>query len=190
MPFVYRYLFLALWLSWMLYWWASSRDVKPALWRESLLSRLVHLVPLVLAALLLWLPAVPVPGLNERFLPSTDAAFWIGAAVTAIGLLIAVWARRYLGRNWSGTVTIKVDHELIIGGPYAYVRHPIYSGLLLGFVGTAIARGEWSGVLAVALTTLAFWWKLRLEERGMRSQFGEAYQLYSQRVAALIPFVL
>ena len=84
-------------------------------------------------------------------------------------------------------MTIKEGHELIMTGPYALVRHPIYTGLSLGFIGSAIARGEWRGVLAVVIVVISFWVKLRLEERWMRQQFGKAYDIYSQRVSALIP---
>jgi len=103
---------------------------------------------------------------------------------------MAAWARRYLGTNWSSTVTIKEGHELVTAGPYAIVRHPIYTGLILAFVGTALAIGEWRAVLAAVLGVIAFWRKLSLEERWMREQFGERYQAYSRRVPALIPFVL
>jgi protein-S-isoprenylcysteine O-methyltransferase Ste14 len=96
----------------------------------------------------------------------------------------------HLGRNWSGAVTIKDGHELVTSGPYALVRHPIYTGLLLAFLGSAVALGDWRGALAFALAAGALWRKLRLEERWMREQFGDAYQAYSQRVAALVPFVL
>ena len=97
---------------------------------------------------------------------------------------------RYLGRNWGLTVTIREGHELITAGPYALVRHPIYTGLLLAFVGSAMARGEWRGVLAVAIASWTFWHRLRMEESWMRQQFGEAYQAYCRRVAALLPFIL
>jgi len=73
---------------------------------------------------------------------------------------------------------------------YALVRHPIYTGLLLAFVGSAVARGEWRGLLAVALVFVALWRKLRLEEKWMRAQFGESYAAYSRRVAALVPHVI
>jgi protein-S-isoprenylcysteine O-methyltransferase Ste14 len=116
--------------------------------------------------------------------------FWVGAALTAAGLLFTVWARVHLGTNWSGTVTLKRGHELITSGPYAFVRHPIYTGLLLAFLGSALARDEWRGVLALALVALALWRKLRNEERWMREQFGDAYSAYSKRVAALVPRVL
>ncbi len=116
--------------------------------------------------------------------------FWTGFAITVCGIVLSVLARKHLGRNWSATVTIKHDHELVLSGPYAYVRHPIYTGLLLGFIGSAIALGEWRGVIAVALVTVALWRKLRVEERGMQQQFGEKYIEYSRKVAALIPFIL
>jgi protein-S-isoprenylcysteine O-methyltransferase Ste14 len=187
---VYRYLFLALWLSWGLYWWVSSLEVKATARRESVLSRFLHIAPLVIAALLLWVPGAWLDGLSGRFLPPAAWLFWAGFAVAAAGLLFTVWARRHLGKNWSGIVTIKEGHELITSGPYALVRHPIYTGLLLAFAGSAIALGEWRGILAVALVLWSLWRKLRIEERWMREQFGEAYQAYSLRVAALVPFTL
>ena len=190
MTFLHRYLFFAMWASWGAYWLALWLNVKANARREPLASRLLHIVPLMLAFLLLARPGIPVPLLRERFLPLAEWPFWIGAAITAGGLLFAVWARVHIGRNWSGTVTIKEGHELVTTGPYAMVRHPIYSGLLLAFVGSAAARGEWRGVLAVLIALWALWGKLRLEERWMREQFGEAYETYSRRVAALVPFIL
>jgi protein-S-isoprenylcysteine O-methyltransferase Ste14 len=184
------YLFPAMWLSWMVYWWVSSRNVKATARHESMVSRLLHIVPLLLAAFLLWANHVPIPILKVRFTPLAAWPFWVGAALTAAGLVFTVWARLHLGRNWSGTVTIKEGHELITSGPYALVRHPIYTGLLIAFAGSALARGELRGILAVALVFLSFWRKLRMEERWMREQFGEAYEGYSRRVSALVPFIL
>ncbi len=179
-----------MWLGWAAYWWVSSRNVKPVLRHESLSSRFSHIAPLVLAVLFFAAPGLSFPILRERFLPVATWTFPVAAILTAIGLAFAVWARRCLGTNWSGTVTIKQDHELVTSGPYAVARHPIYTGLLLAFIGSAIANGEWRGVLAVALATLAFWRKLRIEERWMRDRFGETYPAYCERVRALIPFVL
>jgi len=190
MPIVYRYLFPAMWIGWALCWWALSFNVKVAARRESLPSRILHIGPLALAILLLWAPGVPFPILGERLLPLAAWPFWAGSALTAAGLLFTVWARRYLGRNWSAIVTIKEGHELITSGPYALVRHPIYTGILLAFAGSAMARGDWRGVLAIAIAWWALWRKLRLEESWMRQQFGEAYQAYCRRVAALLPFVM
>jgi protein-S-isoprenylcysteine O-methyltransferase Ste14 len=189
MRIIYINLFSAMWLSYLAYWWAMSRDVKVTERRETVASSLTRTVVLVFAGLLLWLPRVSIPFLNERFLPRGVFWFWIGAAVTAGGLLFSIWARRHIGENWSSAVTVKQDHELITTGPYSVVRHPIYTGLLVAFVGSAVARGEWRGVLAVALIFCIFWLKLRLEEKWMRAQFGESYEAYSRRVAALVPYI-
>jgi protein-S-isoprenylcysteine O-methyltransferase Ste14 len=187
----YRYLVPGLWIAWMLYWRISAAGVKAARRRESPASRAAHLVPLLLAGILLWVHTIPGGGvLFERFLPRSYAAYWGGTALLAFGLAFSVWARVHIGRNWSATVTVKQDHELIRSGPYALVRHPIYTGLLLAFIGTAIVRGEWRGVLALLIVFAALWRKLRLEERWMIETFGEEYRRYRERTAALIPYVL
>ena len=184
----YRFVFPGLWLAWAFYFlWASFR-AKPTARREPLASRMLHVLPLALAAWLLWSDRLPVALLNERLLPPAPWQFWIGALLTALGLLFAVWARIEIGRNWSGVVTIKQDHELIDSGPYALVRHPIYTGLLVAFIGSAIARDEWRSVLAVLLAWAALWRKLRVEERWLTEHFGEQYLAYRGRVPALVPF--
>ena len=187
---VYRYLLPAMWLGWAGYWWLASHNVKASARRESLRSRLLHIVPLTLAVALLWLPKSPIPGLGGRFLPAGPWPFWLGAVLTLAGLLFTVWARVHLGRNWSAMITLKQGHELITSGPYRFVRHPIYSGLLLAFIGTGLARVEWRAVLAIGLAFWAFWRKLRIEEQWMREQFGSAYEEYARRVAALVPLVV
>ncbi len=190
MPFLHRYLFAALWLSYLAYWQVKSKDVKATERSESVPSRLMRVFSIVCAVLLLSLPRVPPSFLNERFLPLSDWCFWCGAGITACGLLFSVWGRRHLGTNWSQAVTVKKGHELITSGPYGLVRHPIYTGLLLAFVGSAVARGEWRGLLAVALVFAVLWHKLSLEEKWMRAQFGESYEAYSRHVAALVPHVI
>lgn len=183
----YWYFFAVMWLAWAAYWWIASRDVKTIARRESLRSRLLHLAIVSAAFVLLWLPDFPVPVLGERFLPVAVWPSWVGLLLTFAGLLFAAWARIQLGRNWSATVTVKENHDLVTSGPYRFVRHPIYTGLLLGLAGLAVARAEWRGVLAVALAFGAFWRKLRIEERWMREQFGAVYEDYARRVSALIP---
>ena len=105
------------------------------------------------------------------------------------GLLFAIWAREHLGSNWSRSVTIKQGHELIITGPYAAVRHPIYTGILAGFLGTAIALSQVRGFIVLVLIFLILWVKLRMEEQWMRSQFGETYATYAHQTAALVPYL-
>ena len=185
----HRWLFPALWAAWASYWWLSSHDVKETTRREPFVSRALHLGPMFLAAAILGSPRLAVPGLETRFMPWAPWLFWLGAAVTCGGLAFAVWARRTIGRNWSATVTLKQDHELVTTGPYALVRHPIYTGLLFGFLGSAIALGQWRGLLAVAIFYLAALRKYRLEERWMRERFGVAYDAYRARVKALVPFL-
>ena len=114
----------------------------------------------------------------------------LGAALTLAGIAFAIWARVWIAGNWSSDVTLKRDHELITTGPYRWVRHPIYTGVLLAILGTALAVGEWRGLLAVVLAGAAFWRKLGIEEAVMRRQFGAAYDRYAENVPALIPFVL
>jgi len=95
-----------------------------------------------------------------------------------------------LGGNWSGSVTLKREHEIIRSGPYRWIRHPIYTGLLLAFVGSALARPEWRGGLAVLIVVVALWRKLRLEERWLAELFGPAYSDYKRHSWALLPFVI
>ena len=190
MRFVYEYLFLFMWLAFVVYWRVMSAGVKASTRVEAAGSRLVRAILIVGGSALLILPRVPVAFLERRFIRPSEGSFWIGAAITAAGLSFCFWARRHLGHNWSSEVTLKENHELITSGPYALVRHPIYTGLLFALIGSALARGEWRGVLGVALIFAALWFKLRLEERWMREQFGPAYEAYSRKVAALVPYLV
>lgn len=187
---LHTYLFPGLWWAWLAYWALASLGGKAVRRRESALSRLAHFGPFLLAAWLVGADRLPGDFLGGRIWPQTEVTFWTGAAMLAGGLAFTVWARRVLGGNWSGSVTVKEGHELVRTGPYALVRHPIYTGLLLGFLGTALARAEWRGVVAVAILLPALWRKLRLEERWMGETFGPAYADYRQGTAALIPYLL
>ena len=184
---IHQYFFSVLWISWVCYWWVASLNVKTATRREDLSSRILRLVPLFIGGALLGINDSWLPALSMRFLPAAEWPFWIGAAMALTGMLFALWARHSLGRNWSGTVTIKTGHELIITGPYAIVRHPIYTGILLGCGGLAIAEGEWRSLLGVAAITIGLWGKISLEERWMKEQFGNVYRDYCRRVPGLIP---
>jgi len=192
LPEFYQGFFSTIWLLWVITWLVLARNVKVTVRRQAALPRLLNMALLFCAAALLWARRIAVPGLMERFLPGSQWPFWaaLGAVLTLAGLLFTVWARVYLGRNWSGVATIKADHELVTGGPYGLVRHPIYSGLALAFVGSALAVGEWRGVLAVALALIAIVHRILVEERFMREQFGTAYDAYAQRVRALVPGVI
>jgi protein-S-isoprenylcysteine O-methyltransferase len=139
-----------------------------------------------LGFLLLFRPWLLGP-LNVRFLPDARAATLAGLAVTAVGIGFAFWARFTLGRNWSGTVTIKQDHRLIRRGPYRIVRHPIYCGILLAALGTAIGYGKAPCLIGVAITLAGFRAKWKTEERFLEEQFGAPYVQYRQEVKAVVP---
>jgi protein-S-isoprenylcysteine O-methyltransferase Ste14 len=177
-----------LWAGWALYWIGSARGVKRARRRESLSSRALHVVPLGLAATLLAVPAVP-GWLGARWLPPSAGTAALGTSLVGAGLALSVYARRVLGGNWSASVTLKEGHEIIATGPYRMIRHPIYTGLLAAILGTAVARGEWRGVLAFALSFAALWRKLRLEEHWLGEAFGERYADYRRRTWALLPYI-
>lgn len=186
----YRVLFPALWLALIVFWIVMARGGKAVAERESLYSRVSHYAPLAVAIYLLVAPRVPLPLVNDRFAPLSLELVQVGAALTFVGVAFAIWARIWIAGNWSSDVTLKRDHELIVGGPYAFVRHPIYTGILVALVGTGLAVGEWRAALAVIVAGLAYWRKLTIEEAAMRRQFGDAYVRYAERTRALVPFVL
>ena len=183
----YQYSIPVLWIAWLIYWTAAAFGAKPTRREESPVSRLSHIVPLAVGVGLLATRHVPFDWLMVRFLPRTAVWFWIGFALVVLGLVFTIAARVWLGSNWSGTVTLKQDHELIRAGPYRWVRHPIYTGLLLAFIGSAIALGELRGVVALALVTLAFLRKIVVEEQFLTEQFGAAYTHYRDKVPSLVP---
>lgn len=111
-------------------------------------------------------------------------------ATALAGLVVMLWARVTLGRNWSGGVVLKEDHELVTSGPYQFVRHPIYSGLLLLTLGWAVWRGRNAGFWGLAVLLLLLWMKSRAEEQLMIQHFGDKYRSYRARVKALVPYIV
>ncbi len=184
------HLFLAMWTGFFVYWAVMARRVKESARLEPAGSRRLRLGLMLVATVLLAMPGGRLGILDARFLPDREEWYWVGVAMTAAGMLFSIWARWQLGSNWSQAVTVKKDHELITSGPYGFVRHPIYTGLLLALLGSAVAGGEWRGLAGVALLGYALWKKLKLEEEWMRGEFGERYEAYAKRVAALVPYVL
>ena len=178
-----------LWLVWLLYWRLGARHLKAVARRESRLQRASHIIPLVLAALLFLLPGRVCGVLSTVFIARSWASYDIGVTLVTLGLGYTVQARRHLGANWSGTITLKQEHSLVRSGPYRRVRHPIYTGLLLAIAGSALALAEWRGVLAVLLAAVALIIKLRREERWMLERFGNDYAEYRKASWALLPGV-
>jgi len=182
-----RYLIPVFWLSWLAIWIGASFRVKQTRSREPIGGALLNRVPVLAGAAMLaapqWLPAALKLPLLTGPLPPT-----IGTILVFAGLALAVWARWHLGRNWSGAVVVKQGHTLTRTGPYRRVRHPIYSGVLLALLGTALAIGEPRGFVATALILCGFLVKLSSEEARMREIFAD-YADYSRDTARLIPGV-
>lgn len=180
------------WFAVIAYWAIQARAVKSTARSEPFFDRfLKYWLPLMVGTVLV----LPWRGgedtlLRARFVPSNQWLPLLGVLLLWAGVAFAIWARATLGRNWSAVVQVKRDHELIERGPYRWVRHPIYTGLLMAYLGTTFALGEWRGLLGTAIVGVSFWFKLKLEERWMREQFGARYEDYMRRVKALLPGVL
>jgi protein-S-isoprenylcysteine O-methyltransferase Ste14 len=178
------------WLVFVAIWVLAAVSTKRTVYRESRTQRLRYWVLLVIAYLLLFYgPRLPYP-LNLGIIPHVAPTAWAAAVLCVIGLVLAVWARVTLGRNWSGVVTLKEGHELVERGPYRFVRHPIYTGILTMFFATALAQGHLSGFVGTLLMFASFWIKLRDEEKLMLQQFPERYSDYRRRAKRIIPYVL
>jgi protein-S-isoprenylcysteine O-methyltransferase Ste14 len=184
-------LIFACWDVFALFWIVNLFSNKRTVRRESGASRLRYWLLFMLAFGLLF-----GGGFGHRHhagagtvLPRSATLNGLALVITVLGLALAIWARVTLGRNWSGTVTLKENHELIQRGPYAAVRHPIYTAMLLMFAGTALAVGTWEAFVGLPLLFLSFWIKYREEEAFMIAQFGDPYRTYMKRVRALVPFV-
>lgn len=167
----------------------TSLFVKRTVRRQDFGSRWFQTIVTVGGYLLIFCISVRLGPLDRRIFPETSPTDYVGVALTLIGVLFAIWARVHLGGNWSGSVTVKKDHTLIRSGPYRIVRHPIYTGLLVGAVGGVITVGTIRGFLGVVLLVVVFRIKSLLEERFMQGQFGSQYLSYKRDVKALVPFI-
>ena len=178
---------IALWFVFFLYWSVAARNAAPTRSSESSGSTLFHQLLLNAALLLLILP---VPGFTGRVLPAGWLPVVLGAAIQAGFILLAVWARRHLGRNWSAEVRIAVDHQLVRTGPYRRLRHPIYTAMLGMFLATAVASGELHSMLALLLLAALYRRKTRLEEEVLVKTFGAEYHAYRRESWSLVPWLI
>jgi protein-S-isoprenylcysteine O-methyltransferase Ste14 len=178
---------LVLWVAFFIYWGIAGRNSSPSRTSESGASTWFHQILLTLALVLLF---SAVPGLNGWFLPQGFPRLVVAGAIVQVAFLfLAVWARRNLGRNWSGEVRISVDHQLVRSGPYRILRHPIYTAMLGMSLGTAIASGQYHALLGIAILLVAYLRKTRLEEDILNTTFGAEYDAYRRETWALVPFV-
>ena len=176
-----------LWILFMGYWSAVAGQASATRTSESPRSRQIHQI-LMYGALVV--AFMRVPGLTLRWLPKNWWIIGAGFLIQVGSAFLSVVARKHLGRNWSAEIASKVDHKLIKSGPYHLIRHPIYTGMLGMFVGTAFVSGELHGLVAVAMISIAYFRKIGLEEQNLRSVFGTQYDEYKKKSWALIPFVI
>jgi len=178
------------WILFAVIWLVAAFWTKRSVYRESGWRRLGYVIPILVGGYLVFKGDRLSDPLDLQAIPHVDALAWTGVVLCIAGLAFCIWARFTLGRNWSGVVTLKGGHELIMRRPYAVVRHPIYTGLLTMFVATVIVLGHVAGIIALPLVFLSIWIKLRHEEKLMLQKFPDQYAAYQRRVKRLIPFIL
>ncbi|MBV8065531.1 MAG: isoprenylcysteine carboxylmethyltransferase family protein [Actinobacteria bacterium] len=171
------------WAAFWLYWLAAAFSMKRGRvpWSRTLRIRLVILVVVVVLVRV---------GVFRHHGVHTDV--WrdvVGLVLFFAGLLFAIWARLAIGRNWGTPMTEKLDPELVTSGPYRFVRHPIYSGIILAGIGTGIAL-SWYWLVIVAIAGSYFVYSATVEERYLSEQFPDTYPAYKRRTKMLVPFIL
>jgi protein-S-isoprenylcysteine O-methyltransferase Ste14 len=174
--------FAVVWAAFWAYWLVSAFSTKKghASWRRELGSR-----ALIAAAV------VPLLRIGAFGHDTANGDLWlagVGLALFALGLGFAVWARVNIGRNWGAPMSRKEEPELVTTGPYRLVRHPIYSGILLGGIGTAVALG-WAWMLPVGIAALYFVYSATVEEKYLAGEFPDSYPAYKRSTKMLVPFV-
>jgi protein-S-isoprenylcysteine O-methyltransferase Ste14 len=176
------------WVVFIVYWIISARGVKPMADPPIFLSPLAYRAPLVGGGFLIC-RQFSYP-LALAVTPPTGLAQGVGVTVCVVGLFVTIWSRRILAGNWSSEVAFRQGHELIQTGPYRFARHPIYTGLLLMFLGIVIAWGQLHCWIGFVIVTTGLWVKLKMEESLMLRHFPNDYPGYRKRVKALVPFIL
>jgi protein-S-isoprenylcysteine O-methyltransferase Ste14 len=174
------------WIAFVIYWAVSAAGSKKTKRKESPGERLAYTLPLLIGVFLMTTRKALSGWLGIRFVADADATRWFGAALTVAGVALAIWARKHIGTNWSGTVTLKEGHELIRTGPYARIRHPIYTGILLAGLGSAIEIGRIAGLVALALGWASFWVKARREESFLSEEFGPAFEVHQKQTGMFL----
>jgi protein-S-isoprenylcysteine O-methyltransferase Ste14 len=175
------------WIAFGAYWLIAARRVKAARTSESAVYRVLRLVLLTITFTLLFAKWIAVRFLGRTFLPRAQPLAYIGLIAALAGLAIAVWARVSLGQYWSDKVVLKVDHQLVRSGPYARMRHPIYSGVLLGVAGSALVVDQWRGVLAFVLLLTNYIVQAKREDKILGGAFAEDFAEHRRRAGFLLP---
>jgi protein-S-isoprenylcysteine O-methyltransferase Ste14 len=175
------------WIVFAAYWVISALKTRATVRRESFLARYGVMLIEVVGFTMLLDHDFELGWLGRHFLPRTTTTAAIGIALTWVGIGIAMWARYHLGQFWSGRITLKEGHQLIRTGPYARLRHPIYTGLDLAVIGTALVLDRWRCVVGVIVIMIGFVIKAKREEALLAGQFGEAFQEHRKHTGFLLP---
>jgi protein-S-isoprenylcysteine O-methyltransferase Ste14 len=175
------------WIVLSVYWAVSALRQKPTKKEEHFTERLQHLVPVMIAFLLLSRSDASYGRLGLRFVPASGTLNLFGLALAGAGVAFAIWARWHLGRNWSAVVSIREDHDLISTGPYRTVRHPIYTGLLVAIMGTVLIVGEFRAPIAFAIALASFYLKARKEDAWLAREFGETFEGHAKHTGMFLP---
>lgn len=180
------------WVIFVAYWTISAFFVKESVTKRKIGWRIAVFLGVFLLIFFFERQGAKTGSLflDSSVFSVSPAIFAIGSALCVFGLGVAIWARTYLGRNWSGYVTYKKDHELVMGGPYKFVRHPIYSSMLFMIIGTFLYYGTTWIILLLIFYMSIFLWRIKKEEEIMIKLFGKRYIDYMKRTKALIPFVV
>jgi protein-S-isoprenylcysteine O-methyltransferase Ste14 len=176
-----------MWLVWMVLWLAWAFFSKSTKRRESAGERLQHVIPVILGWALVFRKGFGGAPFSRRIFPENPTLLLVCVALTALGLLFSFWGRFALGSNWSGAVTIKRGHQLIRKGPYRWIRHPIYTGLLAAFLATAVTQGLASGILGFALVFAGIYRKALREERFLAQEFGDGFSEHRKHTGMFLP---
>jgi protein-S-isoprenylcysteine O-methyltransferase Ste14 len=176
-----------LWMTWAAYWFLAAAFVKKNKVEEEPMQKLMHGLPMYFGFYLIF---------HDRDyhlifgrLYDNVIADYVGNQLTVIGLLVSVWARIHLGKYWSGIITLKEGHKLIRTGPYRWVRHPIYTGMIIAAFGSALTASTGDGFAGFAIFVAACVYKSRREEALLTGEFGDEYLQFKREVPAIFPLI-
>src|SRR6266852_807173 len=182
-----RLLIEAPWIIFVLYWIAGAIKTRANREKESAASRIAILAIEGTGYVLIFSGSAGIGLWGTQFMPRTLGSAGLGVVFTWSGIRLAIWARYHLAEYWSARITIKQDQQLIRTGPYARLRHPIYSGITLAAIGSAVVIAQWRCVLGVCLVLIGYCIKARKEETMLTQQFGDAFREHQKQTGFLIP---
>jgi protein-S-isoprenylcysteine O-methyltransferase Ste14 len=184
---IWKYLIQGPWIVFMAYWVIAALNTQRTQRKESFGWRYGIMLAEILGFVLVFDGDADIGVLGRRVLHHNRDTAVVGIVLVWAGIALAIWARWHLGKYWSGRITIKEDHKLIRTGPYSRLRHPIYSGLDLAAIGSALLIDRWRCVAGVCVIILGFALKAKREESMLTAQFGAAFEEHRRHTGFLFP---